>query len=1326
MTRCPDTDPSSTLSTSTKPSNATTRVSSNDPLTPSISTDLSSVSGLLSSNEESSPEIPRKEDSTDLRHNLLGKVSGFFHRTLSRSRENSVTSAKDPLEESPLFKSSNSNYSTNYTSESPIYKTSHSNTPSVSNGEDSNLTLSHYRFPQSPSKASTASPVKETNRVFLEYDPISRRKVLNTYEILREIGRGEHGKVKLARDLIHDELVAIKIVNRKSRKDKSSLRMMRRSSSKPNAILNDYELKIKREIAIMKKCDHKYIVKLKEVLDDLNSYKIYLVLEYLEKGEIKWKRLPTEEIPSPTSNQGEGKNDSVNSDEIPCCGNYPLSAHYYKNPHQEEENLLSDVYSPNLTFKQSRKIFRDVLLGLEYLHMHGIVHRDIKPANLLLSSDNIVKISDFGVSFASSLNENDEGLLVNELELAKTAGTPAFFAPELCQTNFTSSTTTSTLSSKRNSASSLEILKNEQLKLTKIIPKIDYKIDIWALGVTLYCLLFGKVPFNADSEFELFQVIVSKELEFPPHKEAFNSPSAVTEQEFDLAKDLLTKLLDKKSATRIEINDIKTHPFTLMDLENDFEALDELLHLNKPNERVPLNFDLDDYEVVSKDEIDNAIVGVGNRIKKSLVKAIKAGGMKDFDIRNKFAALQLEHSRSTSSEDSSSSNSNQNSSARLASSAQNSHSMILSESFQVFTPPVSTPTTSLSRGINGHGNQNDHLNSAPHIPSHLSQQLAAPPSVSQHQQQSLPHIQTARSSYSIAGIREGRSFLHDMIDSHSNSSSRRGSVGVVEAPQIETKRNVGGDLYLKNQSVVDTFKGIQEQDDKRRRNSSLFSSKPSQPSTAKNSVSSHSEETNLLSVNYNKGVNGHHHHAPQNIAAPIPVPAAPTTNISGNYPHHQHKRSGNQLKVGPISIDNDRRPSSVMSLPLSASFASLDSINDEYLTLKYQEYTNNKNNHLNHLGIEESFHSDSNLLGECRNDEDMTRNINEKFKVFDLSNSMSKSGKAESKGSTVVFAPGSFKRGANGNNDHEGIAPTVVPLSKYSSTSSYSSYSSASSSSEDEDDSDEEGNLTLAFSSKVAPPSRPDYLTLNNRAKSHESNLPRLIHNSNQPMYDVPVIFHGNMPEFEDLPEDLMTNVPKLGESVGTSHNIVVNSAAAMNASVSMTSSNGSSTTLTPGKYGDNSTLFSADSSIGINTHSTAATSGDSTGRRIMANIDRSQVRVPSPLAPKAAVGAVSAAIPGSTQPIRKSGLRENIFNNQFNNHYKKDPVYSPFPNAIHLDNDKESISRATLEKQTSNRPNYYRSNSITVGLLQHQRGQQQEIQEDEESSSKINGTGKI
>ena len=180
-----------------------------------------------------------------------------------------------------------------------------------------------------------------------------------------------------------------------------------------------------------------------------------------------------------------------------------------------------------------------------------------------------------------------------------------------------------------------------------------------------------------------------------------------------------------------------------------------------------------------------------------------------------------------------------------------------------------------------------------------------------------------------------------------------------------------------------------------------------------------------------------------NIAAPIPVPAAPSTTLSSNFP--PPKKTENQLKIGPISIENDRRPSSVMSLPLSESFASLDSINDEYLTLKYQEYTNNKLKLGESRGTE--FHSDPNLFH--HSPDDVTYNISEKFKVFDLGSLMKNQLVKEDSGNT----------GNSRNYDHEGIAPTTMPLSKYTTSSSYSSYSSKSTSSDEEDDSDEELSL---------------------------------------------------------------------------------------------------------------------------------------------------------------------------------------------------------------------------------------------------------------------------
>lgn len=84
----------------------------------------------------------------------------------------------------------------------------------------------------------------------------------------------------------------------------------------------------------------------------------------------------------------------------------------------------------------------------------GIVHRDIKPENLLIDENDRVKITDFGVSL-STKNGNDE--------VKNTAGSQLFFAPEV----WTS--------------------KNYSGK----------KSDIWALGVTLYFMVFAKYPFFA-------------------------------------------------------------------------------------------------------------------------------------------------------------------------------------------------------------------------------------------------------------------------------------------------------------------------------------------------------------------------------------------------------------------------------------------------------------------------------------------------------------------------------------------------------------------------------------------------------------------------------------------------------------------------------------------------------------------------------------------------------------------------------------------------------------------------------------------------------------
>ncbi|XP_061733338.1 calcium/calmodulin-dependent protein kinase kinase 1-like [Nerophis ophidion] len=162
-----------------------------------------------------------------------------------------------------------------------------------------------------------------------------------------------------------------------------------------------------------------------------------------------------------------------------------------------------------LTEEQARFYFRDVVLGTEYLHYNRIIHRDIKPSNLLLGDDGHVKIADFGVS--------------NEFEgtdalLSSSAGTPAFMAPE-------------TMTDQEQGFS-------------------GKALDVWAMGVTLYCFVYGKCPFYDEYIVSLHNKIKNKPVEFP------ENPSVSVE-----LKHLIEKMLDKNPETRITIPEIKLNPW---------------------------------------------------------------------------------------------------------------------------------------------------------------------------------------------------------------------------------------------------------------------------------------------------------------------------------------------------------------------------------------------------------------------------------------------------------------------------------------------------------------------------------------------------------------------------------------------------------------------------------------------------------------------------------------------------------------------------------------------------------------------------------------------
>ncbi|KAI5481604.1 hypothetical protein MNV49_002830 [Pseudohyphozyma bogoriensis] len=445
----------------------------------------------------------------------------------------------------------------------------------------------------SASTMSAAAPGEPKTTLTLSSSIDSKgRRMVNQYVRLKTIGQGSHGKVWLCAEPVPSELdeeeqgeglgrtpsgkslkregkekendlwdgldsdvqyCAIKSVARDGPGRGKSLRAAkgRKQSIQDGSNGIGADDKVKREVAIMKRLDHKNVVRLKEVIDDAKSKKVFMVLEFMAGGQVVW---------------------------------------------QDEHK------QPTMSVEEARRTFRDVVLGLEYLHYQGIIHRDIKPANLLWTEDHsTVKISDFGVSHVSDalLRATPNGSMGDDDKaLRKTAGSPAFFAPELCHPAEYSSTPRghgpdeeyfgpddvehlgSSLASiaspispsiRYTSTTISQPLPSPDPSKARTRPAIGKGIDVWALGVTLYCLLFGDTPFMAKTEYELYNVIVRQAIRVPERMGKEGAWTGVGQGwegcgdgvEGREVVDLLGRLLEKDPSKRIGLDEVKKHPWVL-------------------------------------------------------------------------------------------------------------------------------------------------------------------------------------------------------------------------------------------------------------------------------------------------------------------------------------------------------------------------------------------------------------------------------------------------------------------------------------------------------------------------------------------------------------------------------------------------------------------------------------------------------------------------------------------------------------------------------------------------------------------------------------------
>jgi len=173
-----------------------------------------------------------------------------------------------------------------------------------------------------------------------------------------------------------------------------------------------------------------------------------------------------------------------------------------------ETDLDKHLRSERPTEVQARRWFRQIVDAMEYLHSKNVYHRDMKLANVLLDSNGVIKIADFGLCVR--LEDSDD--LRNTF-----CGTPQFMAPEVAEKN------------------------NHGLKS-----------EVWSLGVILLRMLTNTNPFNSTKkEITLKKISAMDEQQLSQHYDHLNKD----------ARDLLSALLQIERDKRPSITEVRSFPW---------------------------------------------------------------------------------------------------------------------------------------------------------------------------------------------------------------------------------------------------------------------------------------------------------------------------------------------------------------------------------------------------------------------------------------------------------------------------------------------------------------------------------------------------------------------------------------------------------------------------------------------------------------------------------------------------------------------------------------------------------------------------------------------
>ncbi|XP_056374260.1 maternal embryonic leucine zipper kinase [Hyla sarda] len=166
------------------------------------------------------------------------------------------------------------------------------------------------------------------------------------------------------------------------------------------------------------------------------------------------------------------------------------------------------IAKDRLTEEEARVFFRQIVSAVAYIHSEGYAHRDLKPENLLIDEDHNLKLIDFG------LCAKPKGGM--DYHLMTCCGSPAYAAPELIQGK----------------------------------AYIGSEADIWSMGVLMYALMCGYLPFDDDNVMVLYKKIMRGKYDIPK----WLSPGSVL---------LLSQMLQVDPKRRISVKHLLKHPWLM-------------------------------------------------------------------------------------------------------------------------------------------------------------------------------------------------------------------------------------------------------------------------------------------------------------------------------------------------------------------------------------------------------------------------------------------------------------------------------------------------------------------------------------------------------------------------------------------------------------------------------------------------------------------------------------------------------------------------------------------------------------------------------------------